>query len=136
MGISARFGVRIKDVRRAECTAAESVGDFVCITDDPPNGVDLVGKADPSDFGKMPAVGVIISKSAPTDCLVQWLGETPNIFTGLSSGEVYFVGVDAKIAEVPPIPTTVPLFAQWMGVATAPTRLYLRPNDHMVRRIP
>jgi len=136
MGLSARFGIRIKDVRSAECTAAESVGDFVCIADDPPNGHDLVGKADPANFAKMPAVGVIISKSSPTRCLVQWLGETPNIFTGLSSGEVYFVGVDAKIAEAPPVPTTVPLFAQFMGVATAPTRLYLRPNDHMVRRNP
>jgi hypothetical protein len=136
MGISARFGVRVKDVRSAECTAAESVGDFVCIADDPPNGLDVVAKADPSDFAKMPAVGVIISKSSPTHCLVQWLGETPNIFTGLSSGEVYFVGEDARIAEAPPTPTTVPLFSQFMGVATAPTRLYLRPNDHMVRRIP
>ena len=136
MGVSARFGVRAKDVRAAECTAAEAVGDFVCIVADPPNGLDLVGKADPADFSKMPAVGVIISKSNPTTCLVQWLGETPNIFSGLSSGEVYFVGADGKISDVPPVPTTVPLFTQFMGVATAPTRLYLRPNDHMVRRIP
>lgn len=136
MGVSARFGVRVKDVRSAECTAAESVGDFVCISDNPPNGHDMVGRADPANFTKMPAVGVIISKSIPTMCLVQWLGETPNIFTGLSSGEVYFVGEDARVAEVPPVPTTVPLFTQFMGVATAPTRLYLRPNDHMVRRVP
>lgn len=136
MGLSARFGVRVKDVRLAECTAAEAVGDFVCIVDDPPNGHDLVGKADPSDFTKMPAVGVVISKSSPTLCLVQWMGETPNIFTGLSSGEIYFVGADARIAEVPPVPSTVPLFTQFMGVATAPTRLYLRPNDHMVKRNP
>lgn len=136
MGLSARFGVRVKDVRLAECSVAESVGDFVCIIDDPPNGHDLVGKADPSDFSKMPAVGVIISKSSPTRCLVQWMGETPNIFSGLSSGEVYFVGADAKVAEVPPVPATVPLFTQFMGVATAPTRLYLRPNDHMVKRNP
>jgi hypothetical protein len=136
MGVSARFGVRVKDVRSAECTAAESVGDFVCIVADPPNGYDLVGKADPADFSKMPAVGVIISKSSPTACLVQWIGETPDIFAGLSSGEVYFVGADGKIAEDPPAPTTVPLFSQFMGVATAPTRLYLRPNDHMVRRVP
>ena len=136
MSLNASFGYSRNEVRRAECTTAESVGDFVCIVADPPNGHDLVGKADPSDFGKMLAVGVIISKSSPTECLVQWLGETPNIFTGLSSGEVYFVGADSKIAEDPPIPTSVPLFTQFMGVATAPTRLYLRPNDHMVRRIP
>lgn len=136
MGVSLRFGVRVKDVRAAECTDTESVGDFVCIANDPPNGHDLVGKANPADFTKMPSVGVVISKSSPTQCLVQWFGETPNIFSGLSSGEVYFVGVDAKIAEAPPVPTTVPLFTQFMGVATAPTRLYLRPNDHMVRRVP
>jgi len=136
MGLSARFGLRVKDVRAAECTVAESIGDFVCIADDPPNGLDVVAKADPADFNKMPAVGVVISKSDSTHCLVQWLGETPNIFTGLASGEVYFVGADARIAEDPPVPTSVPLFTQFMGVATAPTRLYLRPNDHMVRRTP
>lgn len=136
MSLNASFGYSRNEVRRAECTAAEAVGDFVCIADDPPNGLDVVAKADPSDFNKMPAVGVIISKSTPTECLVQWHGETPNIFSGLSSGEYYFVGADSKVSDVPPVPTTVPLFAQWMGVATAPTRLYLRPNDHMVRRNP
>lgn len=138
MPLSARFGIRFDPdiVREAECTAAEAVGDFVCIADDPPNGLDIVAKADPADFNRMPAVGVIIRKTAPTECLVQWYGETPNIFSGLASGEIYFVGSDARIAEAPPTPTTVPLFTQYMGVATAPTRLYLRPNDHMVRRIP
>jgi len=136
MGVSARFGVRIKDVRSAECTAAESVGDFVCIIDDPPNGSDFVGKADPADYNKLPAVGVIISKSSDTRCLVQWLGETPNIFTGLSSGEIYFLGDDAKAADVPPPPVTIPLYAQIVAVATAPTRLYIKPSDHLTKRIP
>lgn len=138
MPISAQFGLRLDPdvVREAECTAAESVGDFVCISDDPPNGYDIVAKADPSDFNKMPAVGVIINKTSPTKCLVQWYGETPDIFTGLASGEYYFVGSDSKVSDVPPAPTVTPLFSQWMGVATAPTRLYVRPNDHMVRRVP
>jgi len=138
MPLSAQFGLRLDPdvVREAECTSAEAVGDFVCIAGDPPNGYDVVAKADPADFNKMPAVGVVISKSSPTECLVQWYGETPDIFSGLSSGEVYFVGADSKIAEEPPTPITVPLFTQFMGVATAETRLYLRPNDHMVRRVP
>jgi hypothetical protein len=138
MALSAKFGLRLDPdvVREAECTAAESVGDFVCIVDDPPNGYDVVAKADPADVDKMPAVGVIISKSTPTECLVQWYGETPDIFTGLASGKEYFVGSDSRIATLPPTPTTVPLFTQFMGVATAPTRFYLRPNDRMVRRIP
>ncbi|RLC88636.1 MAG: hypothetical protein DRJ03_01820 [Chloroflexi bacterium] len=136
MSLNASFGYSRNEVRRAECTAAEGVGDFVCVAGDPPNGHDVVAKADPADFNKMPAVGVVVSKSTPIECLVQWFGETPSIFTGLASGEIYFVGSDAKIAEEPPTPTTVPLFTQFMGVATAPTRLFLRPNDHMVRRIP
>jgi len=136
MPLAARFGYRHRDIRAAECTAAESVGDFVCIVDDPPNGVDLVGKADPGDFNKMPAVGVIISKSSPTDCRVQWMGETPNIFSGLSSGEVYYLGSDAKIAEVPPIPAVTKMFVQPVAIATAPTRAYIKAETNLARRIP
>jgi len=136
MGISARFGVRIKDVRAAECTADEAVGDWVCIVDDPPNGHDLVGKADPADFNRMPAVGVIISKSIPTMCLVQWFGETPDIFTGLSSGETYFLGSNSKIAEVPPVPTITKMFVQPIAVATAPTRVYVKAETNLTLRTP
>ena len=136
MALTARFGYRTKDVRRSECTAAESVGDFVCIVDDPPNGVDYVGKADPADFDKMPAVGVIISKSTPTDCIVQWMGETPNIFGGLSSGEIYYLGSDAKIAEVPPVPVATKMFVQPDAVATAPTRADIKAETNLARRIP
>lgn len=136
MPLSAKFGYRTKDVRRSECTSSEGVGDFVCIVDDPPNGVDLVGKADPADFDKMPAVGVIISKSTPTDCLVQWMGETPNIFSSLSSGEIYFLGADSKIAETPPIPGATKMFVQPVAVATAPTRVYVKAETNLARRIP
>lgn len=140
MALSARFGfVADSDiVRSAECSSTDLVGECVCIVDDPPNGGDFVGKADPADFDLMPAVGIIIHKetSTSTECQVQWYGETPNIFAGLSSGEVHFVGVDSKISADPPIPTTVPLFAQFVGVATAPTRLYVRPNDMLIRTNP
>ena len=136
MSLTARFGGRVRDIRAAECTAAESVGDFVCIADDPPNGHDLVAKADPADYNKLPAVGVVISKSEPTKCRVQWFGETPNIFAGLASGEIYFLGTDSKAADLPPMPTTVPLFQQSIAVATAPTRLYIEPNNNLLKRIP
>lgn len=136
MSLTARFGGRVRDIRAAECTADESVGDFVCIADDPPNGHDLVVKADPADYNKMPAVGVVISKSSPTMCRVQWFGETPNIFTGLSSGEVYFLGTNARASDLPPIPTTIPLFQQSIAVATAPTRLYIDTNNNLTKRIP
>lgn len=136
MGVAARFGYDAKVIRRAQCTAAEAVGDLVCIADDPPNGYHVVAKADPSDYDKMPVVGVIISKQSPTMCLVQWTGETPDLFTGLASGEIYFLGADSKLAEVPPVPTTVPLFTQPVAVATAPTRVFVRPENNLTLRIP
>jgi hypothetical protein len=136
MALNASFGYSRNEIRRAECTAAEGVGDFVCIAGDPPNGLDVVAKADPTDFNKMPAVGVVIAKSAPTECLVQWMGETPNIFSGLASGEIYFLGADSKIAETPPEPTTVKMFVQPVAVATAPTRAYIKAETNLVRRVP
>ena len=135
MSLNASFGYSRGEVRRAECTVAESVGDFVCIVDDPPNGYALVGKADPANYDRLPAVGVVIGKSTPTECLVQWIGETPNIFSGLASGEVYFLGDDSKPVDVPPVPVGVPMFAQSVAVATAPTRLYVKPSGNLTKRI-
>jgi len=135
MAFTARFGYRLKDTRKANCQSSDAIGDFVCISGDPVGGIDTVTKADPTDFNKMPAVGVIVAKDGPTQCLVQWFGETPEIFSGLSSGEIYFVGLDSKIAERPPLGAS-PTFSQSIGVATASNRLYLSPDNNMTKRLP
>ena len=136
MSINAQFGGRPRDIRAAECSAAEAVGDLVCIYDDPPNGYDIVRKADPSDFNLMPAVGVVISKTSPTRCFVQWSGETPALFTGLSSGEIYFLGANAKLAELPPVPGPSSMFVQTVAVATSPTKVYVKPENNLTLRVP
>lgn len=136
MSVNARFGYSDADIRMAECSVSEAVTDLVCIAGDPPNGYDMVTKADPSNYDKLPAVGVIIEKTAADRCLVMWRGETPEIFTGLESGEIYFLGTDAKLADVPPVPITVPLFAQPVAVATAPTRAYIKPDNSLTKRVP
>lgn len=134
MALLARFGSRVADVRVADCTPAEVVGDFVYISSPKVADRDQVRKADPSDYDKLPAVGVIISKPSSTTCLVQWMGETPAIFSGLSAGELYFLGADAKLAEVPPAPVSKDMFVQVVAVALSEDRAYVRPEGNLTLR--
>lgn len=135
MGLQARFGYRAADVRPADCTTAEAIGDFVCISGPQVSNRDQVIKADPSNYDKLPAVGAIISKPTTTTCMVQWMGETPPIFSGLSAGEIYFLGADARLAEHPPLPTSSDMFVQPVAVALAVNRAYIRPENTLIRRV-
>jgi len=132
LALTANFGFTGKDVRPAVCTVSEEVGDFVYVSGAPEGNRDQVRKADPSTPERMPAVGVVIFKSDATRCLVQWMGETPAIFTELVSGRPYYVGPDAKAAPAPVV-TPSGLFAQIVGLATSPTKFYVRPEANMVR---
>lgn len=134
MGLLARFGYRAADIRSADCTTAEAIGDFVCISGPQVSNRDQVTKADPSDYDKLPAVGVIISKPSPTTCLVQWMGETPAIFSGLSAGEPYFLGADSRLAEVPPPPAMRDMFVQVVAIALSDDRVYVRPEGNLTLR--
>lgn len=134
MGLQARFGYRAADIRPADCTTAEAIGDFVCISGPQVSNRDQVAKADPADYDKLPAVGVIISKPTTTTCMVQWMGETPAIFSGLSAGEPYFLGADSKLAEVPPPPVSHDMFVQVVAVALAADRAYIRPEGNLTLR--
>jgi len=135
MAIIGRFG-RLGAIRSARCTVAESVGDFVYILDEPLNGLDQVRKADPADYNKLPAVGVIISKQSSDFCRVQWDGETPPIFSGLSPGEIYFLGADSSIAERPPKPSAPgeEFFVQTVAVATAEDKVYIQTENNLTKR--
>jgi hypothetical protein len=135
MAFQARFGLRYNDIRAADCSSSEAVGDFVYVSGPQVSNRDQVRKASPADYDKMPAVGVIISKSSSTTCLVQWMGETPPIFSGLSSGETYFLGADARLAERPPVPVSGYMFAQPIAVALAADRAYIRPENTIIQRI-
>jgi hypothetical protein len=130
MALNASFGFTGKDIRPADCTVDEDVGDFVHISGNPIDNKEQVRKANPESISGMPAVGVIIFKPSTVTCLVQWFGETPDIFTGLVAGQRYFVGVDARAVDLPPRDAAGRL-AQIMGVATTPTRFYVQPNSQL-----
>jgi hypothetical protein len=94
-----------------------------------------VRKADPSSYAKLPSVGVIISKPTSMTCLVQWMGETPEIFSGLSAGALYFLGTDSKISDNPPAPVGRDMFIQAVAVALSDKKAYIRPTNNVYRRV-
>jgi hypothetical protein len=134
MSIIGRFGVVKGIVRSAQCTVSESVGDCVYLSGSI-GALDIVRKADPTDYAKLPTVRVIISKSSTTQCSVQWEGETPAIFSGLFVGKTYFLGSDAKLVSNPPDPSVVDTFVQPIAMAIAADRAYVKPSINLTKLI-
>lgn len=87
----------------AVCSAAESVGDGVYISGPLSGGLPTVSKVDITDPAKMPAVGIIESKSSSTECVVQTGDIIENLPFTLTTGKrVFFVnaGLDSSIPGV------------------------------------
>jgi hypothetical protein len=63
------------------------------------------------------------------------MGETPEIFSGLAAGELYFLGADSKIANSPPLPVGQDMFIQVVAVALSDKKAYIRPESNLYRRI-
>jgi hypothetical protein len=138
MAIVARFGRQEQSesqsiIREALCTILEEPGHVVYLmsTD---NGKDVVRKAIPSDYAKLPAVGIIIDKASGTSCRVQWLGETPSLYSGLEVGKMYFLNTSSQLSLSPPAPTTGDLFVQVIGVAISASRIFVKPDDTLTKR--
>ena len=120
----------------ALCSAADTVGKCVHISDDSIGDDYQVRTADPGDIGTMPAIGVIVSKSSPTECLVFVLGEMKDTYSGLTPGRVMFVGDDGSLVEVPPVPPLGgSVFVQTMGATFGSDTVMLNPSFSMVKRI-
>ena len=136
MAIVGRFG-QVSDVATiadAFCDSGNIVGEWVYINTagDP----DTVRPANPSDYDKMPAIGVIISKSSATVCKVQWRGRTEAIFSGLTVGRIYFLGADSQLASTPPTPGTGDYaYVQPVCIATSATTVDVQPDISLVKRV-
>jgi hypothetical protein len=78
-----------------------------------------VTKADPSNPAKMPAIGVVVSKSSSTVCKVQVLGEIKGIYSGLTPGAVLVVGSSGQPSHSPG------LIFQSLGVALSDDVIFL-----------
>ena len=137
MAVIAQFGRADQSVRLAICTAAEDVGHWVYVeVEKTATDPEEVRKANPTDFNKMPAVGVIISKITATLCEVQWFGETPDVLSGLGVGEVHYLAHDGTAKSDPPIPGGSPVFWQTLGIGLSADSLYVKPDDQLRLRRP
>jgi hypothetical protein len=134
MALACKFGVEFYDVRSADCTAGEAIGDFVYVSAAPVAGQDQVRVADPTDAAKVPAIGVIISKPTSTTCRVQWGGISPALFSGLNAGSVCFLDRDASPTETPPSPSGDNVYVQALGISFAADRVLIDPDLSMTLR--
>ena len=101
------------------------------------NGKWRVHRADPHDMARMPAIGILISKSTPTVGVVQMFGPC-TAFSGLVPGDPYLVGavgVDKISQVVPNIGGNGYTWGQQIGHAVASDLLLLNGNFTMIEYI-
>jgi hypothetical protein len=93
----------LRQYKEVACLSTDTVGDWVCKRGEVVNGKLRVQRTDPQDIGKMPAIGVLVSKVTPTVGVIQIYGLC-EIFTGLDIGRtVYFLGVDGRLSSIQPV---------------------------------
>jgi len=120
---------------QASCQVSDAVGNCVYIAGDIVGGLHQVTTCDPTDFSKMPAIGVIIEKSSLTRCTVLRLGELEG-YSGLTLRKVMFVALDGTLQEGPPVPSVGShVFVQRVGSVIDDSKVYVVPNFHLVKRI-
>jgi len=119
------------------CLATDVVGDLVHIR--AAGGTPYkVERADPLDASKMPAVGVLVSKSAPTTGMMQVVGDVLAVYSGLIPGKRYFVGLDGRPQLPSAFPSLLPgerLQVQTIGVAPTTGVLLLSGSVNYVVRV-
>lgn len=121
---------------RAVCIPTNVVGDLVYARAPETGGVYQVGKVDPRDDTKMPAIGMIVQKQTASECWVQYFGEVRDVYTGLATNESLFVGADGKLTPTPPTPLAGGYaFVQAMGTAIGADTLLFTPSPTMFKRV-
>lgn len=125
----------LRYIHDVACLNSDSVGNSLCIRGERINGKWRVQTADPCDTSKMPAIGVLISKSTPTVGKMQIMGPVLNIFTGLTPGKIYHVNLPI-LTIAPPLPGGLGYsMAQMFGYAAASDILILTGNVLMTKLI-
>jgi len=124
-----------KVLRRAQCSAAEAVGDCVRISGSKIGSLYQVRKMDPTVAGTDQAVGIVTKKYDATTCRVQLWGPMPDVYGSLVPGQRYWVDVDSTLTPVRPSPAPGGvLYLQMMGVALDDDELLVDPHMPMVMR--
>lgn len=115
----------------ANCLAGDLVEGLVYVTGPAISGRIQVATADPNDLSKMPAIGMILSKTSPTECKVRMLGLT--VVGGLTPNERYFVGPGGTFVTAAGLSVVRPMYSQSIGQAADATRLMLEFSKDIIR---
>ena len=129
-----RYIKRFQDVA---CLSGDAVGQLMCIREQPVNGKWRVQRADPQDELKMPAIGVLVSKSTPTVGVMQWIGPIEGVYTGLDiDKKAWWVGNGGTPSSSHPIVGVAGYaFAQQIGVPVASDVFLLNVSLNMFKKI-
>jgi hypothetical protein len=128
-------GQYLRYLHDVTCLSTDSVGDPVCIRGDRVNGKWRTEKANPYDDTKMPAIGILISKSTPTVGVVQVFGPVEGIFTGLNYLKPsYIVGPAGIQLTAPPTGPGGFAWVQHLGKAVASDILFLFGTITMLKK--
>lgn len=112
------------------CPSDSAVGDLVFVA----GAAKAVDLADPADPYKMPTVGCIIEKMSATICVVQTHGIVSAVYTGMVPGRMYYVGIDSRPVDAPPMPGIgVTHYIQAIGIALDTTSLILSPSTSITQ---
>lgn len=127
-----RFSDAATTLVPARCAPSDLVGDAVCIVGDLLAGSIQVGRADPFQIVRMPAVGILVAKQDATHGSVAILGLQE--LAGFSPGARLFVGQDGRPTVTPMVPArTQPMFVQSLGQAMDSGHVFVLPSRDMIR---
>jgi hypothetical protein len=132
---AARAALFEESIVSANCLSSDTIGRAVFISGDDISGVFQVETMDPQDGSKVPAIGIIISKSSPTDCQVQLFGQMKGIVTGLTPGKAIFVALDGSLSHSPPAPVLTIAYVQPIGIAMADDTVFVSPSLSITKRV-
>ena len=100
----------------ANCLATDQIGDCVYVTGPRLSDRKQVTKIDPLVDPPQIFAGVICEKTSPTECLLQIAGEYETPYP-VNFADIYYVGFDGRLSDVPPMPTTAIEIVVWQKVA-------------------
>ncbi len=117
----------VQKTQEVACLTTDSVGDLMCIRDVmTATNRWRVQAADCTDITKMPAVGVLISKTTPTTGIMQLFGDVTGLFSGLDVTKKYFVGPAGTLVTPAPFPGVgSKVHVQRFGFSVSSTVLWL-----------
>ena len=109
-----------------DCSVIVEINDLVHVND-PFTAV----LADKTNTTELPILGAVVAKPTTTSCIIQTLGYLDG-FTGLTTGDTYYLGASGKITNTATTTTGEVLYP--VGVAKSNTRLELRiDSDYIIR---